>query len=97
MIQYQSNNHVTFSGYLLEKRVPSIVEGTTKMVDTDRYFTDHSLESSFLRLDLVCNNSDNLHIAVGYKRPSEALCVALNPLKEITLWSGEDLFSEYKS
>jgi hypothetical protein len=82
----------TEENYLLDKQIPGIVEGTAKMVDTEKYFTTNSMKTSSMELNLVCNNSDYLEISVGYKKPTYSLLNARNPEKEITLWSGENNF-----
>lgn len=80
--------------YLLDKKVPGIVKGTARMVDTEAYFTKYELYESSMRLDLVCNNSNNLEISVGYKSPMEALAIAENPIKEVVIWSGGEIFPQ---
>jgi hypothetical protein len=85
------------TGYLLDKKVPGIVKGTTRMVDTEAYFTKYDLQESSVRLDFVCNNSNNLRIAIGYKSPTSALMLADYPTKEKVIWSGEDNFPESSS
>ncbi|MHA1186690.1 MAG: hypothetical protein ACTSXA_04965 [Candidatus Heimdallarchaeota archaeon] len=85
-----SNNFLN-SNYLLDKEVPGIVKGTSKMVDTERYFTNYELGESKARLDLVCNNSENLQISIGYKRPTEALAIADDPIKERMIWNCRDV------
>jgi len=85
-----SNNFLN-SNYLLDKEVPGIVKGTSKMVDTERYFTKYNLEESKARLDLVCNNSDNLQISIGYKLPTEDLAIADDPIKERMIWNCRDV------
>ena len=88
---------VNQTGYLLDKEVPGIVKGTAKMVDTEAYFTKYDLQESSVRLDFICNNSNNLRIALGYKSPTSALMLADYPTKEIVIWSGEDNFPESSS
>ncbi len=83
------------SDYLLDKKVPGIVKGTARMVDTEAYFTKYELQESSLKLDLVCNNSNNLRISVGYKNPTEALVIAENPIKELLIWSDEDIYPKF--
>ncbi len=83
------------SDYLLDKKVPGIVKGTARMVDTEAYFTKYELQESSLKLDLVCNNSNNLRISVGYKNPTEALSIAEDPIKELLIWSGEDIYPKF--
>ncbi|MGC9778720.1 MAG: hypothetical protein HZR80_05715 [Candidatus Heimdallarchaeota archaeon] len=83
------------SDYLLDKKVPGIVKGTARMVDTEAYFTKYELQESSLKLDLVSNNSNNLRIFVGYKNPIEALVIAENPIKELLIWSGEDIYPKF--
>jgi len=78
--------------YLLDKKVPGIVKGTARMVDTEAYFTNYELYESSMRLDLVCNNSNNLEVSVGYKSPMEALAIAEDPIKEVVIWSGGDAY-----
>jgi hypothetical protein len=78
--------------YLLDNKIPGIVEGTAKMVDTEKYFTINSIKASTIKLNIVCNNSDYLEISVGYKSPTYSLLSANNPEKEITLWSGSNKF-----
>ncbi len=75
------------AGYLLDKPVPGIVKGTAKMVDTEAYFTKHELQQSSIKLDLVCNNSANLEISLGYKSPNEPLMKANHLIKEKMIWS----------
>ncbi|MHA1125528.1 MAG: hypothetical protein ACTSO7_04285 [Candidatus Heimdallarchaeota archaeon] len=76
---------------MLDKEVPGIVKGTSKMVDTERYFTKYELVESKARLDLICNNSNNLQISVGYKLPTEALAKADDPIKERVIWNCRDV------
>ncbi len=64
-------------------------------MDTEAYFTKYELQKSSIKLDLICNNSKNLQIAIGYKSPSEALMTARTNLKEIVIWSGADNFQEF--
>ncbi|MHA1501009.1 MAG: hypothetical protein ACTSSB_04100 [Candidatus Heimdallarchaeota archaeon] len=85
-----SNNFLN-SNYLLDKEVPGIVKGTSKMVDTERYFTKYELVESKARLDLVCNNSNNLQISIGYKPPTEDLAKADDPIKERMIWNCRDV------
>ncbi|NHK29950.1 MAG: hypothetical protein FK730_01270 [Asgard group archaeon] len=94
--KYNPFNNIN-TGYLLDKKVPGIVKGTAKMVDTEAYFTKYDLQESSVRLDFICNNSNNLRIALGYKSPTSALMLADYPTKEIVIWSGEDIFSESSS
>jgi hypothetical protein len=86
--------HTNPTGYLLDTKVPGIVKGSAKMVDTKTYFTTYELQDSSVRLDMVCNNSNNLRIAIGYKSPAEDLMKADNPAKEVVLWSGGNLYPE---
>lgn len=82
------------SDYLLDKRIPRIVEGTARMVDTEAYFTKYDLQKSSIKLDLVCTNPNNLRITVGYKSHSEALTVAKTPIKEKVIWACSNLYPE---
>lgn len=86
------NPLINRADYLLDKKVPGIVKGTARMVDTEAYFTKYELYESSMRLDLVCNNSNNLEISVGYKSLMEALAIAESPLKEVVIWTGGDAF-----
>ncbi|MBN1329347.1 MAG: hypothetical protein JXA54_07730 [Candidatus Heimdallarchaeota archaeon] len=85
IINYDQLNETS---YLLDEQIPGIVKGTAKMVDTETYFTKHTLQQSSIKLDLVCNNSANLEIALGYKASSEPLAIAALPLKEKVIWEG---------
>jgi len=85
------SNNILQSNYLLDKEVPGIVKGTSLMVDTERYFTKYEPVESKARLDLICNNSNNLQISIGYKLPTEALAKADDPIKERMIWNCRDV------
>jgi hypothetical protein len=92
---YQVSHQSAMSeGYLSEKRIPSIVEGTAKMVETERYFKKHTLETASVKVDLRCNNSHNLELKIGYKGLSYDLHDASEPTKEVTLWSRKNLLEQ---
>jgi len=84
LINYDQQNETS---YLLDGQIPGIVKGTAKMVDTENYFTKYALQQSSINLDLMCNNSANLEISLGYKSPAEPLAEANYPLKEKLIWS----------
>ncbi|HUT80201.1 MAG TPA: hypothetical protein VMZ29_03285 [Candidatus Bathyarchaeia archaeon] len=84
LVNYNQQNRTR---YLLDKQIPGIVKGTAKMVDTEAYFTKYTLQQSSIKLDLVCNNSANLRISLGYKSSTEPLAEANYPLKEKLIWS----------
>jgi hypothetical protein len=75
--------------YLNDKRVPTIVEGTALMVDTQQYFTYNELTTFSTNIELQCNNSDYLEIAIGYKSPDIDLMDASKHEKEVLLWEGD--------
>ncbi|NPE09107.1 MAG: hypothetical protein GNW80_12555 [Asgard group archaeon] len=78
--------------YMLDIRIPGIVEGTARMVDTEAYFTKNELTTATVDMKIICNNTDNLEVSIGYKSPTENLMDASSPDKEVNVWSGEDNF-----
>ncbi|MCE7743513.1 MAG: hypothetical protein GPJ52_00095 [Candidatus Heimdallarchaeota archaeon] len=78
--------------YLLNMKIPGIVEGTAKVIDTESYFTKHELTTATVDMKIICNNTDNLEVSIGYKSPTEKLMDASSPDKEVTVWSREDNF-----
>ncbi|HUU78869.1 MAG TPA: hypothetical protein VMX55_11025 [candidate division Zixibacteria bacterium] len=73
--------------YVSTIRVPGIVEGTAQMIDTQSYFTKNKLVKAYTEINLVCNDSNYMEIAIGYKDPKYDLTDARIPSKELTLWS----------
>jgi hypothetical protein len=96
VLLYRATNMPAMSeaGYLSDKRIPSIVEGSAKMVETERYFESHDLTTATAKLDLHCNNSNKLELTLGYKESSYELQDTSNPTKEVTLWSRKNLFTQ---
>ncbi|MBD3190441.1 MAG: hypothetical protein GF308_07340 [Candidatus Heimdallarchaeota archaeon] len=92
------NDHL-FGGedYLLNKRIPGIVEGSAKMIDTQSYLTKNNPTQSKVKLAIQCNNSNYLRIAIGYKNPEFDLLDASAPTKEILLWRSGDRFPSRSS
>ncbi|MCE7744111.1 MAG: hypothetical protein GPJ52_03130 [Candidatus Heimdallarchaeota archaeon] len=80
--------------YLLDIKIPGIVEGTAIAIDTQKYFTRNSLTNATTDIIIKCNNSENLKVSIGYKTPNEELMDASNPDKEIIVWTGQDNFPE---
>ncbi|MBK5113328.1 MAG: hypothetical protein KGD59_02450 [Candidatus Heimdallarchaeota archaeon] len=78
--------------YLLDIRIPGIVEGTAKAIDTESYFTKNELITATVEMKIICNNTDNLEVSIGYKSPTEELMDASSPDKEISVWLGGDNF-----
>ena len=78
--------------YLKDVRIPGIVEGSAKMVDTEKYFTRNILETATVEIDITCNNSDNLELSVGYKSPYVDLLDISKTKKEVKLWRGGELY-----
>lgn len=94
LANYSFKYNETRNNYLLDENIPGIVKGTAKIVDTEAYFAKHELTNSLIKLDLACNNSNNMKISLGYKSPSEALTIANNPIKEVVIWNGQNNFPE---
>ncbi|MBD3189565.1 MAG: hypothetical protein GF308_02925 [Candidatus Heimdallarchaeota archaeon] len=72
-------------GYLSDKYIPGVTEGTTKMVDTQRYFTDNGLAAAKMAIDLACEQADQLRLFVGYKEPIYDIVDVSRPTKEMEL------------
>jgi hypothetical protein len=74
--------------YLDDKRIPTIVEGTTLMVDTEKYFTYNKLNTFSARVEVQCDDSTALEVSIGYKSPKKSLMDASQNNKEVLLWDG---------
>lgn len=73
-------------------KIPGIVRGTAKIVQTDYYLGNGKLTTAKAKVKLITNNTQQLEISIGYKPPSDPLMVVNNPIKETVLWLGHDLF-----
>lgn len=78
--------------YVSTIRVPGIVEGTAQMIDTQTYFTKEAVSTAKATIDLRCNDSNYIEMAIGYKEATKSLMNAQNPLKEIEIWSEGNKF-----
>ena len=79
--------------YVSTKRIPGIVEGTAQMIDTQSYFTKHTIASAKTTIELHCNDSNYIQMKIGYKEATNSLMNAQNPIKEVEIWSGGNKFS----
>ena len=78
--------------YVSNIRVPGIVEGTAQMIDTQTYFTKKAVSSAKATIDLSCNDSNYIEMAIGYKEATKSLMNVQNPVKEIEIWSEGNKF-----
>ncbi|MBN1331252.1 MAG: hypothetical protein JXA54_17420 [Candidatus Heimdallarchaeota archaeon] len=78
--------------YLLEIKIPGIVEGTAQAIDTEALFINNEVTKATAYIDIKCNNSEDIDLLIGYKVPTEELMQATNPVKEYKIFSGYDLY-----